>query len=114
MSSGGLPSPRARAAFERTHNLGGDPTTIKATGLGLRALIAHEASIHGAGVECNEGFDGPELGGGVLVAPPHLLRRAPVHAHCPVGRIALPLAKRAPGCLPHVLHVNVLLGYVVH
>ena len=109
-----LPPPRARAAFERPHNLGGDPTTIETARLGSGLLIAHIASVHRASVECYVGFDGLELHGWLLVAPPHFLGTTAINTDCPIGSISFPLTKRAARRSLHVLHVDVLLRNVVH
>jgi hypothetical protein len=109
-----LPSPGARAAFERADDLGRDPAAVEPAGLRLRALVADVACVHGSDVEGDVGLDRAERRGGALVAPSDFLSGAAVHSHCPVGCVSFPLAEGAPLRFLHEFHLDVLLRNVVH
>lgn len=109
-----LPSPGARAAFERADDLGRHPASIEPAGLRLRSLVANVACVHGSSVEGDEGFDRAERGRGTLVAPSDFLSAAAIHMHRPVGCVSFPLAEGAPRCLLHEFHLDALLRNVVY
>ena len=107
MGTGDLPIPRARLAFEGSHDVGGNPAAVEATRLGFDAFAVDEAPLHGTGVEGDIIFDSAKQRCRIGVCPGTLQQFRAVYDDVVIRRSALPLAPTGLRRCPQILHADV-------